>query len=101
MQKNEKNLKNVELLWTSRHLNQLKSAKPEQRYVRLNGMLKKAVGVLFASMSFNKGLKKHSEKTVAKLFKELTQLDQGAAPDKPVCVPQCPDALTDEDKREY
>ena len=50
-------------------------------------------------MSFNKGLKKHSEKTVAKLFKELTQLDQGAAPDKPVCVPQCPDALTDEDKK--
>jgi len=49
-------------------------------------MLQKAVGVLFASMSFNKGLKKHGEKAVAKLFKELTQLDQGAAPDKPVCV---------------
>ena len=50
-------------------------------------------------MSFSKGLKKHGEKAVAKLFKELTQLDQGAAPDKPVCVPQYPDALTDEDKK--
>ena len=38
MQKNEKNLKNVELLWTSRHLNKLKSAKPEQRDERLNGI---------------------------------------------------------------
>ena len=99
MQKNEKNLKNVELLWTSRHLNKLKSAKPEQSDERLNDMLQKAVGVLFASMPFNKGLKKHGEKALAKLFKELTQLDQGAAPDKAVCVPQCPDALTDEDKK--
>ena len=46
----------------------------------------KTVGMLFASMFSNKGLKKHDEKAVAKLFKELTQLDQGAAPDKPVCV---------------
>ena len=99
MQKNEKNLKNVELLWTNSYLNKLKSAKPEQRDERLNGMLQKAVGVLFASMSFNKGLKKHGEVAVAKLFKELTQLDQGAAPDKPVCVPQCPDTLTAEDKK--
>jgi len=36
MQKNEKNLKNVELLWTSGNLNKLKSAKPEQRDERLN-----------------------------------------------------------------
>ena len=99
MQKNEKNLKNVELLWTNSYLNKLKSAKPEQRDERLNGMLQKAVGVLFASMSFNKGLKKHGEVAVAKLFKELTQLDQGATPDKPVCVPQCPDILTVEDKK--
>jgi len=48
----------------------LKSAKPEQRDERLNGMLQKAVGVLFASMSFNTGLKKHGEVGVAKLFKE-------------------------------
>ena len=67
-------------------MNKLKSAKPEQRDERLNGMLQKAVGVLFASMSFSKDLKKHGEKAVAKLFKELTQLDQGTAPDKPVCA---------------
>lgn len=31
LQKKEENLENVELLWTSKNLNKLKSAKPEQR----------------------------------------------------------------------
>ena len=90
----------MELLWTNKNLNKLKSAKPEQKDQKMQGMMQRAVGILFASMSFNKGLKKHGDVALANLLKELTQLDQGAVPGKPVCIPICPSEITDEQKKQ-
>ena len=63
-------------------------------------MIQRFVGILFLQhMSFNKGYEKHREEVTVNMLKELTQLDEGATPEKLVCIPQCQDILTNKDKK--
>ena len=60
---------------------------------------KKDLGVLFTQMSANRGIKLFGERSVAAIFKELKQLNDGVLPGNPVIVPIDIESLTEEDKR--
>ena len=60
----------------------------------------KVIGVIFTQMSANQGIKKHGQKAVAAVFKELQQLDTGVLPGNPVVAPQDPSKLTEKDIEE-
>ena len=62
-------------------------------------MIGASVRILFAQMLVSKGVDIFGEKAITAMLKELTQLDQGAVPGKPVTVPIDPDNLTVEDKK--
>ena len=51
-------------------------------------------------MSAKCGIRKHGEKAIAVIFKELNQLDKGAKEGNPVVIPQDPTKLTSQEKRE-
>ena len=57
--------------------------------------LKTSVDVCFLSMHASKGIRKHGEKAIAMIIKELKQLNDGAVPDKPVVIPINVDYLTE------
>ena len=46
------------------------------------------------------GIRKHGEKSIAVMFKELNQLDKGTKEGNPVVIPQNPHLLTAKEKRE-
>ena len=58
------------------------------------------MGTIFTQMSASQGIKKHGEKAIAAVFKELQQLDTGVLPGKPVVAPQDPLELTAKDLEE-
>jgi len=58
------------------------------------------VKVIFTQMSAKMGIRKHGEKAIAAMFKELNQLDKGAKKGNPVVIPQNPHLLTAKEKRE-
>ena len=60
----------------------------------------RVMGIVFTQMSANQGIKKHGDKAVAAVFKELQQLDTGVLPGNPVVAPQDPTELTAKDMRE-
>ena len=60
----------------------------------------KVIGVIFTQMSANQGIKKHGQKAVAAVFKELQQLDTGVLPGNPVVAPQDLSKLTAKDLEE-
>ena len=62
--------------------------------------MSKAVKALFTQMSAAKGIKKHGEKAIAVLLKELTQLDKGPMEGKNVVTPIEYDTLSEQDKKE-
>ena len=53
----------------------------------------------FAQMQAHKGFKMFGDEAIAAMLKELTQLDQGAFPGKPVVEPIDPDTLSVEEKK--
>ena len=55
---------------------------------------------VFTQMSATQGIKKHGERAIAAIFKELKQLNDGVMPGKPVIVPIPFEELTDEDVRQ-
>ena len=56
--------------------------------------------VIFTQMSAKCGIRKHGEKSIAAIFKELNQLDKGAKEGNPVMIPLDPYKLTTQEKRE-
>ena len=56
--------------------------------------------VIFTQMSAKCGIRKHGEKAIAAIFKELNQLDKGAKEGNPVVIPLDPYKLTTQEKRE-
>ena len=58
------------------------------------------VNVILTQISAYKGIKLHSEKAIAALFKEFTQLDKGAHDGKRVIGPIALEELSDKDKAE-
>ena len=58
------------------------------------------VGIIFNQMSGTQGIKKHGEKAVAAVFKELKQLDVGAIDRKPVIAPIDVKTLTRAEKEQ-
>ena len=78
---------------------QNKIKKEKEDYVMQN-RLKTAVDVCFASMYASKGIRKHGERAVAMIIKELKQLNYGAVPNKPVVIPINVDELTESNKKQ-
>ena len=58
------------------------------------------VGVVFNQMLAVQGIKKHGEKAMAAMFKELKQLDVGAMDGKPVIAPINARSLTTIEKEQ-
>ena len=63
-------------------------------------IVRKLVHAVFTQMQGTKGIKKHREKVVAAMFKELKQLDQGAMEEKPEVQGIDPSTLSEQEKRE-
>ena len=55
--------------------------------------------IIFTQMSAKCGIRKHGEKAIAVIFKELNQLDKGAKEGNPVVIPQDPTKLTSQEKK--
>ena len=58
------------------------------------------MGTIFTQMSASQGIKKHGEKAIATVFKEVKQLDTGVLPGNPVVEPQDLSELTAKDLEE-
>ena len=58
------------------------------------------VNQVFTQMSAQQGIKKHGERAIAAIFKELKQLNDGVMPGKPVIAPIPFEELTEENKRQ-
>ena len=58
------------------------------------------VNVVFTQMSAAQGIKKHGEKAIAAIFKELKYFNDGAMPGKPVVGPIPFTDLTEKDRSE-
>ena len=63
-------------------------------------MMNFIVGIVFNQISATQGVKKHGEKAVAAVFKELKQLDVGAMDGKPVITPIDVKTLTKTEKEQ-
>ena len=62
------------------------------------GALNIAVNACFASMHASVGIRKHGEKAIVMIIKELKQLNDGVIPNKPVVIPINPDILYKNEK---
>jgi len=62
------------------------------------GLLRKAIGIILAQMSAEKGIKTFGHRAVAAMIKELKQLDDGPMPGKRAVCPIDPDSLTKDQK---
>ena len=65
---------------------------------RDQGSFHRVVNHVFTQMSATQGIKKHGEKAIAAIFKELKQLNEGAMPGKPVITPIPFESLTEQDR---
>ena len=75
----------------------MKIRKTEERRPEYGDFFRTVTNTIFAQMSATKGIREFGMRAVAAVIKELTQLDQGAVPGKPVVVPINPDVLTKEE----
>ena len=55
--------------------------------------------IIFTQISAKCGIRKHGEKAIAVIFKELNQLDKGAKEGNLVVIPQDPSTITSQEKR--
>ena len=81
------------------HATDSTEAQDSLQFMSVRKAYKKALGVMFTQMSANRGIKLFCEKTVAVIFKQLKQLNDGVLPSNPVIVPIAIESLTEEDKR--
>jgi len=72
----------------------------KKRNRKVANLLRAVTRVVFTQMSAKKGFKKHGQKAVSAIFKELKQLDIGAVEGRPVIEAIAHSTLTPKEKRE-
>ena len=66
----------------------------------MQNRLKTSVEVCFTSMYASKVIRKHGERAVSIIIKELKQLNDGALPHKPLVIPISSEELSNGDKEQ-